>query len=103
MDLWHLKRRCFKIFEFENVLNNQKGLYAIWFNKKCLYIGKSNNIKQRLTRHWANCHNKDLKLWIQAKNNLEFCYKPYNCNADLSQEEYKYIEKYKPITNILGN
>ena len=50
------------------------GVYILWFNKICTYVGEKNRpIRKRLREHWSNCHNDDLKNWIHAQGRkLEF-------------------------------
>ena len=44
------------------------GLYVFYFRKKCLYVGMSTNLKNRLRTHWSGgSHNKSLKKWIVTK------------------------------------
>ena len=56
-----------------NVDNCQfSGLYAIWYRHRCLYIGQSERqtVYARLYAHLSDCHNDQLKLWIQVKRDV---------------------------------
>ncbi|CAC9596871.1 hypothetical protein [uncultured Gammaproteobacteria bacterium] len=46
--------------------------YTFWFNNRCIYIGKAEQktLKERLIQYYRNCHNDDLKLWIEVVSNI---------------------------------
>ena len=71
------KKRPFSIGNIMRVPDNQFGIYLIWYNKRCLYVGESTeqSLRKRLMNHYNNCHNPCLKNWIKSSFSLCFCYK----------------------------
>lgn len=85
-----------------NSLSNGVGIYAFWYNNKCIYIGKAEQqtLKERLTQHFRNCHNDDLKLWISVYGvQLKFCYLEVMKKESVDFLEQKFIYRLQPMTN----
>ncbi|SMN12389.1 hypothetical protein SPBRAN_836 [uncultured Candidatus Thioglobus sp.] len=85
-----------------NNMGDGVGIYAFWFNNRCLYVGKAEQqtLKNRLTQHYRNCHNDDLKLWIEVYGcKLQFCYLELQKNR-VDFLERKFIYRLQPIANI---
>ena len=85
-----------------------KGLYAIWFHQRCLYVGQSKKrtVYDRLYEHLSGCHNDKLKLWIDVyKNRLTFT--TANLEVDdqefIDQSEVFLIHSLEPETNKQHN
>lgn len=98
------KKHTVKEFNFLNInnLGNEIGVYAFWFNKICIYIGKAERqtLKERLTQHYRNCHNNDLKLWIDVYGKeLKFCYLKLNNSKKVDFIEKRFIYRLQPTTN----
>ena len=69
------RRQRFQYRFFEN--SKCPGVYAIWWQHRCLYVGRSTDgtIYNRLCSHMADCHNNVLKSWIKVKGDqLKFSY-----------------------------
>ena len=78
-----------------------KGVYAFWYrvNDKCVYVGKSNNIKRRLRQHWRGSDIPELRRWIRAfGGHLDICYLPVNYGK-LHRVETRLINTLRPETN----
>ena len=77
-------------------LSKFKGIYAIWWSHKCLYVGKSDErtVHKRLSEHLANCHNQELRDWIEAKNGL---LKVSFVNLEANKEAIKYIHEIEAV------
>ncbi len=93
-----------KEFNFLNInsLNDEIGIYAFWFNTNCIYVGKAEKqtLKHRLTQHYRNCHNDNLKLWIDVYGKqLKFCYLELQTEGRIDYLERKFIYRLQPITN----
>ena len=81
-----------------------KGLYAIWYYRRCLYVGQSKKqtVYDRLYQHLSECHNDDLKLWIDVyKERLMFTTVvfPINIQDLIDQSEVYLIHSLEPETN----
>ena len=84
-------------FQINHVINNGKnekgikGVYAIFKNDICLYVGQSSNIASRLATHLSGKYSDSTKIFIFEQTNEE----------DLIINEKYCIQKLKPIENIL--
>lgn len=83
---------------------NSSGVYAIFENGKCLYVGESCMLNQRIAQHkyWIKKpHKSPLKVemykTLQQHNNLIFGVIE-QCNNHKERETY-YINKLKPLYN----
>ena len=94
----------FRIVEFYKIPADYFGIYGIWFNKHCLYVGqaKSQPICKRLKDHWKGTHNPKLQAWIDAKGPLLTV--AYHTVVDIDEidtlERY-YIRMFQPLTNAI--
>lgn len=81
------------------------GIYAFWFYNRCIYVGKTENqtLKKRLTQHYNNCHNDELKLWIHAYGKkLKFCCLELGTKSQKKRIGYlekNFIYRLQPIAN----
>lgn len=102
-----MKRRVDKDFNRINIdkIPNDPGIYAFWFNHRCIYVGKTKeqSLKKRLTQHYNDCHNEELKLWIHVYGKqLKFC--TLELKNELQQKkidtlERKFIYRLQPVAN----
>lgn len=79
-----------------------KGVYAIWFRKRCIYVGLASqqSIARRLRQHWEQSHNEDLALWIRAKGSaLTFNYQSLDDPVDIQTFEHECIRRFQPVAN----
>mgnify|MGYP005614543251 FL=1 len=64
-------------FQINHVINNGKnekgikGVYAIFKNDICLYVGQSSNIASRLATHISGKYSDSTKIFIFKKTNEE--------------------------------
>ena len=82
--------------------NDQIGVYGFWYNKRCIYIGRTTeqSLRKRLFQHYNDCHNDKLKKWIISKKwKLKINYKIYSSKINTKNMEYYYWDLYKPICN----
>lgn len=92
----------FRRTSIDSICDECYGVYGFWYKRRCIYIGKAEKqpIKVRLMQHWSDCHNDDLKLWIQTKGKeLKITYKILDNKDSIHSYERFYISKYQPITN----
>lgn len=64
----------FSYRSIDRVNSEAFGTYEIYCRTTCLYVGmaKEQTIRERLFRHYNDCHNDFLKLWIQSSFKLRF-------------------------------
>ena len=81
------------------------GVYVFWFNRMCVYVGKSDRpIRDRLREHWSSCHNADLRIWIRAYG-TKLCFQ-WECVSEgesIRAREQYYIDNFKPLTNKIDS
>ncbi len=114
------------VFSFQNKANVsiKPGLYAIFEGEVCIYIGQSENLKQRLNKHgnpklpcknskeWGDAdtfvkklyNRKDLKSECQRKHFIENVYSFEiqefdGCTLDRKKLEHFYIAVLEPELN----
>lgn len=78
------------------------GIYGFWCNEICLYIGKTEkqSLRKRLSDHFLDCHNKDLKDWFHAfSRSIQFSTLVIEDTALIHAAEREFIEKFNPRTN----
>lgn len=86
-------------FQINHILNNGrdekgiKGIYIIFKNDICVYVGQSSNVASRLATHLSGKYSNATKIFIFEQTNDE----------DLIINEKYCIQKFKPIENILVN
>lgn len=71
-----------------------KGLYFLIKSKKIVYVGKGNDIRNRIEKHINN------RKWIFDRYFILTSGSP---KQELLKMETMYIEKYRPIYNKLSN
>ena len=86
-------------------IKDSPGIYAFWFNNRCIYVGKTENqsLKKRLIQHYNDCHNNELKLWIRVYGkDLKFCTLELRTELQrkkIDQLERKFIYRLQPLAN----
>ncbi len=98
-------RKPFNYAMIEKVSLSCPGVYVFWFNKVCIYVGKSDRpVKERLREHWTSCHNDELKKWIKALGSkLEFQWECLGEITKIRSKEQYYIDSFKPLTNKIDS
>lgn len=89
-------------FTYQNIesVPSDPGIYTLWFKRRCLYVGRSENLRERLTQHWRHSHNETLRLWIEGyRPELRFEYR-LTPPVRLSTVEEHLIQRLQPETNI---
>ena len=82
-----------KYFTLEQDETKYSGIYALFKNDLCLYVGQSSNIASRLATHLSGKYKNIDRIFIfdgHSKNNLD------------ESEEYA-IQFFKPIENVLAD
>ena len=85
-------------FIADNLLH-KGGLYAMYSEKKCLYIGKSTDLSMRIPSSYSNikqkcCHYDKGHYWVDT---IKYLIIPNKGDIDIL--ELLYIAKYKPLFN----
>jgi hypothetical protein len=89
----------FSIHDLKN-LPNSPGVYGFKDDSgKFIYIGKSSNLKRRITRYFGNTYESPEKISKIRKNIYEITF--YQCGSELESliYEYRLIKKYTPFLN----
>ncbi len=104
------RKESFGYNTISRIPDDIKGVHGFWLRNtgRCLYIGRSNSIKDRLYQHWGNCDNPLLKSWLEHaqeenENPIEICYFLEVKHGSIAEMEYSLIKKWHPVTNIQGN
>lgn len=90
-------------FSSSNVLE-ESGVYIfVWVKdgliKRILYVGQSENLRDRISQHLSKSHNPKLRECItKCSNNIEFKFAYVNTNQLNGVESYLYY-KIHPIFN----
>ena len=80
------------------------GLYAIYKNNICLYVGQSKNLASRLSTHltgkYENCDH--VEVFYISENHEDFYSKQASSQKEILEHNEKYlINLLKPIENIM--
>ena len=88
-----------------------KGVYGIFNNGECLYIGESSKIMKRFSDHKTYIKNPDIKSISSKMKEMYIELQQYNhlifgileeCNNHKNKEKY-WIDKYQPRYNLKYN
>lgn len=78
------------------------GVYAFWHKeiKKCIYVGKSKNLRERLLSHYLReSHNKELHEWIKHDGSkMQICFLEVEV-LKITKFEDHFIYKFNPREN----
>lgn len=101
----------FSPLSFDKLDRIHEGIYLIWLNHVCVYVGMVHKqpMRKRLYQHYINSHNKNLYYYIEAYSSkeLRFCY--YDCvskfshpgsKSKLERLERFFINKFHPRCNL---
>ena len=98
----HELARPFTQRNIERLPDEAVGVYGLWFGQICLYVGKAERqpMKVRLLNHFNNCHNPDLKNWLNAySKDIVFVAKTIDDRSRIHWAERQYISRFVPRTN----
>lgn len=85
----------------ETLPENIYGVYSFWSGRLCLYVGmtSSQGLRRRLSQHYYNCRNNELKLWIDSALPVYFKYIEIKHKFYIKKFETDAIKKLAPLTN----
>lgn len=90
-------------FGFHAAVDAVQGLYAFWLGGKCLYVGESNNLRNRLYQHRMREHNPKLERYFNAyPRDIKASYVALSNHAAHERRalERQAIRYLRPATNI---
>lgn len=79
----------FETLDVTFVINDKPGVYVLYYNDVCLYVGHSKHVIQRIRKHRAN----GLMQFNRAE--VRFCEL-----EDLARLEFVFIRKLQPRCNV---
>ncbi len=93
------KKNLEKLKSISKSAPKSPGIY-FWLNKnkESIYIGRANNLRQRLSQYWQK--NIDSKTWEMLKNANDLKYQETENILESIILEAKNIKKYWPLYNI---
>jgi excinuclease UvrABC nuclease subunit len=91
----------FRRSSIETVIPAESGIYMFWSKKFCLYVGKADNLRERLISHWGKSHNPDLRLWIKA-HGADLCITFKTIDENLQNAEQELIDRLSPHLNKIN-
>ncbi len=89
------------MFQKSNGLTKTIGVYAIYNDDICVYVGQSKNIASRLATHLSGRYKKATKILVFE--DLEYVTSPESDTKMLIETEKYLIKKLSPIENILAD
>ncbi len=100
-------RRCAFTYNYHNRVSiGECGLYSFWCRSRCLYVGMSTNLHQRMLSHRLREHNAMLAKYFRAfPQNIEVSYVALGDKSGIELRclERKAIRFLRPATNINHN
>lgn len=93
-------------FRFHATVAAAQGLYAFWLNGKCLYVGESLNLSNRLYQHRMREHNRKLQRYFDVyPKDIQASYVVLDdrSNQDRFALEREAILRLRPTANITHN
>jgi len=91
----------FRRSTIESSIPKSSGLYMFWSKKFCLYVGKADNLCERLLSHWLRSHNPELNLWIKARG-TDLCITYNLVDGNLQNAEQELIDRLSPHLNKIN-
>lgn len=94
-------KESFLYGNIEKIPQSDKGVYAFWHRRRCIYVGKSDqSIRERLRQHWNGETNQKLRRWINALGkDLDICYLRIQSKHQIDRIERHFIKRWDPETN----
>lgn len=96
------KQVQFSIRGFQRIPADARGVYGIWFRRRCIYVGKAGDqsISERLVQHWKRSHNERFQAWIEAKGSrLRVAFLIVTNPICIDAYERLCINRFQPIAN----
>lgn len=88
-------------YSFHSTVATVQGLYAFWLNGKCLYVGESRNLQQRLYQHRMQEHNTKLEQYFNVyARDIRASYVVLDDGQDRLALEREAIRYLRPVANI---
>lgn len=88
-------------FRFHATVAAVQGLYAFWLGGKCLYVGESVNLKNRLYQHRMQEHNTKLERYFNIyPRDIKASYVVLGDRQDRRTLEREAIRYLRPVANI---
>ena len=97
-----MKKRRFNWINILKSPDDQNGIYAIWGQNICVYVGqaKKQSLQARLLKHYDKSHNEKLNNWIRSSYPLWFTVEPIDNIDTIDAKERTRIKRYAPLTNL---
>ena len=91
----------FRRSSIEASVPSASGIYMFWSKKFCLYVGKADNLCERLLSHWLRSHNPELNMWIKARG-TDLCVTYRLVDSNLQNAEQELIDRLSPHLNKIN-
>ena len=92
----------FTIRDFQRIPREVRGVYGIWYRRRCIYVGKADSqpISRRLEQHWRHSHNDRLQAWITSRGRqLRISYLALSPRRNIDIYERYFIARFQPLAN----
>ena len=76
-----------------------RGLYMLWNNKVCVYVGMSQNVTQRVLQHKKGWSRKKQTNPIKKFDRVTVFPMQDSDEHHIRQMEQRYIDKFRPLYN----
>jgi predicted GIY-YIG superfamily endonuclease len=106
----YYKNRKDDIKLWHNKWKEGNGVYGIFENDKCLYVGESSRVNERMSKHRAIMNNNKLSkhhpshvnLYSQLSKHKNIIVKLLEKTDDNKEREKYFIKKLKPLYNAFA-
>ena len=97
-------KNCFNKYH-SNIIKKYKGVYGIFEDNKCLYVGESSRVNERMSKHRVFIKNIELTkhnptqsyLYQKLSNHKNVVVKLLERTDNHKEQEKYYINKLKPL------
>lgn len=100
-----IKKKLFNIINIDQIPEGDKGIYYIWSDHICLYVGmaQKQGVGERLRGHYMRGHNQYLLLWLKSSVRKFYNYEVVSDVNLIPKIEKERIKRYSPLCNIQSN
>mgnify|MGYP000202116532 CR=1 FL=1 len=95
--------KCYNLMEDISKMPSVAGVYAIYLNQKLIYIGSSNNLRNRFSGHsFRYSYGKTfITPWIEvpSSDTMIVKFKPTKKQGEWAMREIRLIQRLRPIFN----